>query len=119
MRHIVAVSLTEWLFSGQLRITKIGFISWHSSFNLLRAIQGVYPVNFLIRRLIKKELFLKNSEFFSIIQALKSKTGYKNLTYVLNWVFNSLINRKFIFRRDRLKTTRDDKDLQGHEEIVL
>ena len=62
-------------------MTKIGF---YFVTQLYARFKGVYPVNFLIRRLIKKKLFLKNTEFFSKIQALKSKTGNTNVTYVLN-----------------------------------
>ena len=89
MRHIIAVSLTNWIgyFQASSAWLKLVLFRDTALFNLLRAIQGVYPVNFLIRRLIKKKLFLKNTEFFSKIQTLKSKTGNTNLTYVLNWVF--------------------------------
>ena len=78
MRHIIAVSLTNW--SGYLQASSAALLTPHPG---PPTHDSRDPVNFLIRRLIKKS-FRRNTEFFSIIQALKSKTGNTNLTYALN-----------------------------------
>ena len=86
MRHIIAVSLTNWIgyFQASSAWLKLVLFRDTTLLTSYARFKGVYPVNFLIRRLIKKKLFLKNTEFFSKIQALKSEIGNTNVTYVLN-----------------------------------